>query len=144
MYEEEAEVPMTPFQDPDVQAVFDRCAPAVRARLLALREAVFEEADALDCGPLEEALRWGEPAYLTSTSKTGTTIRLDARGDAACALYVHCRTTLVAEARARHGDVLRTEGNRAILVDVAKPPPEEALRDVIRRALTYKVRKRAR
>lgn len=105
-----------------------------------LRSLIFETAAATEgVGPLEEALRWGEPSYLTNQSKSGTTIRIHWKPKRAdrCAMYVHCQTNLVEQYRLRHGGVLEFEGNRAVLFDVNQPLPEQALRDCIQLALTY-------
>lgn len=94
-------------------------------------------------GPIEEALRWGEPSYLTTETKSGTTVRIHwkPRRPDRCAMYVHCQTSLVAQYRLRHGDVLEFEGDRAVLFAVDKPLPKRALRDCIALALTYHRRK---
>ena len=71
---------MKRFADKRVQAAFAAFPPAARSRLLDLRAMVFEVADSLPgIGPIEESLRWGEPAYLTSSSRAGTTVRLGCR-----------------------------------------------------------------
>jgi len=131
------------FQDPRVEAVYAAWPDAVRERVLDLRRLVFELADELECGPIEESLRWGEPAYLTSVSRSGTTVRFDSKDPASgtYALYVHCQTDLVSRWRERHGDVLTCEGSRAVVFHVDQQPPEEVLRDCIASALTYKWRR---
>jgi hypothetical protein len=49
-------------------------------------------------GPIEKALRRGDPSYLTGASKVGTTIRIHwkQRQPDYCAMYVHCQTNLSA------------------------------------------------
>ena len=43
-----------------------------------LRQLIFDvAAKTKDVGQLEETLKWGEPAYLTSESKSGSLIRID-------------------------------------------------------------------
>ena len=64
-------------------AIFDRYPKPVRARLLALRELIFDTAKATKgVGAIEEALKWGQPSYLTLKSKSGSTVRglMDAVG----------------------------------------------------------------
>ncbi len=48
-------------------------------------------------GAIEETLKWGEPAYLTTASKSGSTIRMDWKGKKPnqFAMYFNCKTTLV-------------------------------------------------
>jgi hypothetical protein len=65
------------FQNADVAAVFANYPADVRARLLQLRELIFETAAATaGVGELEETRRWGEPSYLTTRSKSGSLIRI--------------------------------------------------------------------
>ncbi len=61
----------------DVAAVFAGFPERVRRRLLEVRDLIFETAaDIEGVGPLTETLKWGEPAYLTGATGSGTTIRL--------------------------------------------------------------------
>lgn len=128
------------FDDPAVAEAFAALPPEARTRLLELRALIFEVAAATPgVGRLTEALRWGEPSYLTAETKSGTTVRIhwkQKRPDR-CALYVHCQTSLVSEYRARHGDQLEYDGDRAVLFDVSKPLPRHPLTDCVRLALTY-------
>lgn len=133
----------TPVADPAVAAAFDAFPARPRKRLLALRELVFATAAGTDgVGPITEALRWGEPAYLTEASRSGTTLRLGWRASdpQRCALFFHCRTTLVETFREVFGDELEYEGNRAVLLPLSGPLPREAAAFCIAAALTYKQR----
>jgi hypothetical protein len=128
------------FEAPEVADVFAELPPMARKKLLQLRALIFDTAaETPGVGPLLEALRWGEPSYLTPTTKSGTSIRIHwkPRQPNRCAMYVHCQTNLVAQYRLRHNSVLEFEGNRAVLFDVDQPLPEAALRDCVRLALTY-------
>jgi len=107
--------------------------PAVRARLMRLRRLILDAADA----PVEETLRWGQPAFLT---KDGSTIRIDATKDGGVAMYFICTTGLIATFRELYPE-LATEGNRAILLPLRGRLPEAALTHCIRLALTYKKRR---
>ncbi len=132
------------FQSPEVHAVFAAYPSALRDRLLRLRRLIFETAAATEgVGRLTETLKWGQPSYLTTTSKSGTTIRIDAVKSAPgrYALYVHCQTNLVSTFCEIYPDVLTCEGNRAVLFDVDQAVPEEPLRHCIALALTYHLRK---
>jgi hypothetical protein len=129
----------------NVAAAFDAYAPAARERLAEVRALIFETAAATaGVGRLTETQKWGEPAYLTEASRSGSTIRLGvAKGDPTrCAIYLNCKTTLVEQSRAAFGDVLAFEGNRAVLLDPQGPFPKAALTQVIALALTYHLRKR--
>jgi len=132
----------TPVPPPPapVAAAFESFPAPVRDQLLALRRLIFETAGETDgVGPLEEALKWGEPAYLTAATRSGSTIRLgwSRRAPDHCKLLFHCQTTLVESFRAQFGDDLAYEGNRAILLAPSVPLPRDTLATCIAAALTY-------
>jgi len=110
-----------------------------------LRQLIFETAAGLEgVGPLDETLKWGQPSYLTSQTKSGTTIRVDqnkSKPDQYC-LFVHCQTSLLATYREFYADVLRINGKRCVEFNVDEDPPEDALRHCIELALTYHHHKR--
>lgn len=131
---------MTPFQSADVAQTFDAFPPGIRRRLLVLRELVFRTAASTDgVGELEETLKWGEPAYLTPATRSGSTVRIGwkkARPQE-YAMYFNCQTTLVDTFRTLFPDELRFEGNRAIVLREPDAVPTQALRFCIAAALTY-------
>jgi len=138
---------MPPSIPAPVAAIFDRHPRPVRTRLLQLRRLIFTTAAANDeVGPLTETLKWGEPAYLTEATRSGSTIRLGAlkSSDTTCAIFFNCNTTLVKSFRSRFSDVLGFDKNRAVLVDLAGPLPEQPLSMCLAEALTYHRRKRSR
>ena len=127
-----------------VEAVFSTYPAPVKARLLALRQLIFETADTTKgVGALEETLNWGQPSYLTTASKSGSTVRIDQVKTEAgrYAVYFHCQTDLVETFRELYPE-LRYGGNRSILLDAGEKLPEKALRHCIALALTYHLRKR--
>jgi hypothetical protein len=135
----------TPPAPPDLAAIFESLPEPVRACLLTLRRLIFEVAASTPgVGRLEETLRWGEPAFLTSESQSGSTIRIGPiRGEPnGGALFVHCQTDLIQTFRQHYPDQLRYGGKRAILLTADRPLPEQALRHCIALALTYKLRKK--
>jgi hypothetical protein len=130
---------------PEIAVAFDAFTPALRSRLLELRALILEvAAETPGVGRLTEALKWGEPAYLTEATKSGSTIRLGVTRSAPprCAIYLNCKTTLVEEYRAAFAEAFEFEGNRAVLLDPAAPLPKSALAQAIAMALTYHRRKR--
>jgi hypothetical protein len=130
--------------DPAVSAVLNGYSKPVKDRLLALRRLIFKTARATKgVGALEEALKWGQPSYLTSASKSGSTIRIDGVKSVPnqYAVYFHCQTNLVETFRELYPE-LRYSGNRSILLDAADDPPEAALRHCVALALTYHLNKR--
>jgi len=131
-------------QNPALDAVFSAYPKPVKAKLLALRRLIFDTAKTTSgVGALEEALKWGQPSYLTSESKSGSTIRIDqVKAEAGqYAVYFHCQTDLVETFRELYPE-LRYGGNRSILLDAADKLPETALRHCVALALTYHLRKR--
>mgnify|MGYP003649383659 FL=1 len=116
---------------------------ALAERLIALRQLVLEVAgDNPAIGPLEETLKWGEPAFLTSVTGAGTTIRINRhkKRDDKYAFYVHCQTDLVERYRQLYRDRLNFDGNRAVVLDVKDELPVESIRHCLAMALTYHLR----
>ncbi len=129
----------------EVAAAFAAFPEPARATLLEVRRLIFATAAALpEVGPLTEALRWGEPAYLTLASGSGSTLRLGVIAGGGPAVLVNCRTSLVASFREHFADALAFEGARAIRLDPATPLPEAALGQCLALALTYHRRRRIR
>ncbi len=129
-----------PFANPLVAAAFAAYPPAMRRRVMALRELIFETAAATPgVGLLEETLKWGEPAYVTSQSKSGTTIRIAWKPSSPTryAMYFHCQTHLIQTFRSLFPTELRFEGNRAIVFHDSEPVSVDALAFCIAAALTY-------
>jgi Domain of unknown function (DU1801) len=124
----------------EVAAVFSAFPASVRTRLLKVRDLIFETAAAIESvGPLTETLKWGEPAYLTEATGSGSTIRLGRLRSAErdCAVLFNCRTTLVDDFRSQFPGVFAYEKNRAILFDAREPLPHAPLSACLGMALTY-------
>ena len=102
-------------------------------RLLQVRDLIFDLADKLDVGPLTETLKWGEPAYLTETTKAGSTVRL-ALKDGQPAVFFVCNSGLVEGFRADFPE-LSYLGRRGILLD--ERADDGLLELCISRALTF-------
>lgn len=130
---------MTPFQS---QAVADRFAayPAhVKPGMLALRELVFETAAATpNAGEIQEALKWGEPAYVTK-NKAGSTVRMDwkPKTPSTYALYFNCQTRLIETFRTIFPSEFQFEGNRALVFRVGKAVPCDSVAYCLAAAFTY-------
>ena len=87
-----------PLEDPNVERAFADFTTDVRPGLLELRELIFDVAARTDgVGRIQETLKWGQPAYLTPETKSGTTIRLGCLKAGGFAIYVHCQTSVVSE-----------------------------------------------
>lgn len=131
---------MRPIPAP-VAVAYDAFPPAARAKLLELRALVFRTAaDTPGVGPLREALRWGEPAFLTAPG-VGSTVRLawKPRRPEMVGVYFVCRTGLVDRFRDMFPTSLEYEGDRTILLEIAAATPEPELQACLRAALTYRL-----
>jgi hypothetical protein len=129
-----------PFENQAVAEVFERYPPNMRRKLLALRELIFQTARSIEgVGRLEETLKWGEPAYVTSESKSGSTIRIDWKRSrpSQYAMYFHCQTHLIDTFRTLFPTAFKFAGNRAIVFDAEDSVPTDALAFCIAAALTY-------
>ena len=130
--------------DPAVETVFKSYPKPVKAGLLALRRLIFDTAKATKgVGALQETLKWGQPSYLTTETKSGSTVRIDQVKSAPdqIAVYFHCQTDLVATFRQLYPG-LCYGGNRSILLNVKDRLPEAELRHCVGLALTYHLNKR--
>jgi hypothetical protein len=122
---------------PGIRAAFAAFPDPARQGLDQLRALIL--ATAAEAGiPVTEALRWGQPAYL---APKGSTLRLGIPKQAAFALFAHCQTTLIEDFRAGPGAGHRIEGTRAVLFDDPAEIDPDALRPLIRHALTYHQRR---
>ena len=119
------------IEDENVAAAYAEFSEGERAGLMALRARILAVALAEGVA-VEEALRWGQPAYLAAK---GSTIRLGVPKTGGVAIYTHCQTTLISDFRALCPD-LCFEGNRAVHFTVGEAPPA-AIDMLIRAALTY-------
>ena len=123
-----------------VAKVFASYPANVRRKLLAIRELIFSSASSIESvGKIEETLKWGEPAYLTSMSKSGSTIRIAWKKSAPSqyAMYFNCQTNLIDTFRSLFRSEFKFEGNRAIVFDESEKVRTDSLRICIAAALTY-------
>jgi Domain of unknown function (DU1801) len=138
---------MFKFNNKDVENVFDAYPKAQKTKLLALRDLIFDVANSTPgVGKLEEALRWGQPSFLTTETGSGSTIRIDAVKNEPdkYALYFICTSGLADEFKELYRKDMNFVGNRSIVFHVADRLPIKALRHCISLALTHHHRKRAK
>jgi hypothetical protein len=131
-------------QDRAVAAVLESHPKPIESKLLALRKLILDTARATEgVGALQETLKWGQVSYLTSESKSGSTVRIDRvkSADDQVAVYFHCQTNLVETFRELYPK-LSYSGNRAIVLDASRKLPEAALRHCLALALTYHLARR--
>jgi len=109
-----------------------------QAPALALRALIFTSAETLDAtGGLQETLKWGQPSYSPVKARVGSAVRVAVHDEQHLGLYFNCNTTLVESFRSLFGDELTYEKNRAMVFDIDKPLPEEAIAQSVRMALYY-------
>lgn len=131
---------MKPFGSAAVAQAFEAYPASARRKLFALRDLIFKTASATDgVGKIEETLKWGEPAYVTSESKSGSTVRIAWKKSAPTqyAMYFNCQTNLVETFRTLFPSEFKFEGNRAIVFSVSEIVPMDSLVFCISAALTY-------
>ena len=125
---------MTPPPPPDVAGAFAALPDEVRPVLDRLRALIFATAAETGAGRVEEAPRWGQPAY---RAPKGATLRLGQAKTGEAALFVTCTTTLIEEFRPVAPRGLRFEGTRAVLFGRSDAVDAAALAPFLARALTY-------
>ena len=132
-----------PFENKEVFDLFETYPKKLQKKLLFLRELIFQSPQEVsEVGPIEEALRWGEPSYLTSESKSGSLVRIDWKSSKPkqYAMYFHCQTTLVFQFRELFPSLFKFEGNRCIIFHEDDKIPVKELKKCIKMAFTYHLR----
>jgi len=88
---------------------------------------------------LTETLRWGQPAYLTKATKSGSTVRLHTtKTPGEAAVFFICHTGLVNRFRDLFPGALPYRETRAIVFGAQDEVDEDALAQCLSMALTYK------
>lgn len=121
----------------DVKQTYQLYPENVQHKLLIIRQMIFDIAkDNAEINPIEETLKWGEPAYLT---KSGATIRLAWKPSTPdkYAVYFICSTTLLETFKEIYPDIFTYDGNRAIVFSINDNPPIKALEHCLLLSLTY-------
>lgn len=100
---------------PEVLAAITASPHGVQPGLWALRRLILETAAGLpDVGRVQECLKWGQPAFTTPETKSGSTLRIGCPKQGGFALYAHCATTIIADFAAAFPGMDDIEGNRAV------------------------------
>jgi len=119
-------------------------APA-RATLLACRSIFHSTSEDRGLGPLDEALKWGQPAWRPRRPRTGSTLRLhwtDALPDH-MAVYVDCKTDLASRMHDLYPDLAENDLRRRMSFRLDQPFPEQAISHLAEMTFTYHLAKRA-
>lgn len=130
----------------EVNRAFGALPAPIGKRLLQVRALVFAIAAKHDeVGQLTETLKWGEPAYLTDESGSGSTIRLGRLKDSEhAAILFNCKTTLIDTFRERFPDQFEYRQTRALLLPVEGTLPKRELSVCLSLALTYHLDRRGK
>ena len=133
------------FENPEVAGVFKTYPREIRKQLMSVRRLIFETASATEgVGELEETVRWGEPAYLTTQSKSGTTVRLGWKKIQS--ISVRFAFSLPEQAHRDMQDPfprsISYQGNRSLLFNRDDKVPVEELSACLAIALTYHRKRR--
>lgn len=133
------------IENSEVAAVFETYPKGIKTKLMFLRQLIFDVASRTDgVGGLEETLKWGQPSYLTTQSKSGSLVRIDQikSQEGKYAMYFHCQTTLVDTFKEMYRGVFEFGGNRSIIFSEKGTVAVEELSYCISMALTYHLNKR--
>ncbi|MCH9632679.1 MAG: hypothetical protein S4CHLAM6_10170 [Chlamydiae bacterium] len=132
------------IEDTEVSEIFDSYPPIFRKKLLFLRNLILKIAkEDPRIGSIDETVRWGEPSYLTSETKSGSIIRIHWRASKPkeYAMYFHCGTTLISDFRKKYSKELCFGGNRSIIFQEVDKVPTKIISACIKMALTYNLNK---
>jgi hypothetical protein len=104
-----------------------------------VRQTILETAGAIPELEVIETLKWGQPSWLPSRPRVGSTLRAGwAAGRPEClSSFVHCQTTLSETMRTLYPDSFTFDGNRALHMALDAPLPLEALAHCADMTLTY-------
>ncbi len=104
-----------------------------------IRELILIAAQEADVGPVEENLKWGQPAWRPKRPRQGSTLRLSWQDKTpqALTLYVDCKTTLSATMREIYPLEFEYETNRALRLPIGVLLPLQAIDHLARLTFTY-------
>eukprot|EP00750_Incisomonas_marina_P016555 INCI19173.1.p1 GENE.INCI19173.1~~INCI19173.1.p1 ORF type:complete len:135 (-),score=5.25 INCI19173.1:192-596(-) len=132
---------MKKIPDPAVRAAYAAFPEPQRSMALGLRALVLEvAAETPQAGALTEALKWGQPSFLTAETKSGTTLRIGLTKAGEVGMFAHCATTVVSDYASRFPGLDRIDGKRGVLFASGVDIVPERLRVLIRHGLTYHLR----
>ena len=122
----------------EVEAKYKSYPPAVRKEILAIRKLILEVAKKdVDIDFVEEALKWGEPSFLTKSS--GSTLRIDwkEKSPGCISLFVNCQTKLVSMFKDLYPDDFDYVGNRELRLPLNGKYSRGKLKKCIELVLKY-------
>jgi hypothetical protein len=124
----------------EVAAVFNSYPQHIKSKLLILRQIIFDTAASIEgVGEIEETLKWGEPSYLTTESKFGSTIRIawkETHKDQ-YSIFFKCTANLIPAFKEKYPQKFKFRGDRSIDFHINDVIPIKELKQCIALALTY-------
>ena len=108
--------------------------------------AIFHDvAEQAKVGTLDETLKWGQPSWRPSKSRTGSTLRIDwnPKFPDRLSFFVDCKTDLAARMQTLYPDLPENDGQRHLAITLSAPLPEQAITHLADMTFTYHRAKRA-
>jgi hypothetical protein len=133
------------IENPEVAAVFGSYPKRFQSKLLFLRRLILNTAASIEeVGEIEETLKWGEPSYLTPTTKSGSTIRIAWKKSQKeqYSMFFKCTANLIPAFREKYPKVFKFGGDRSIDFRIEDEVPVNELESCIAMALTYHLNKK--
>ena len=124
----------------EVAAVFNSYPEEMKSKLMFLRQLIFDTAASFEeIREIEETLKWGEPSYLTPSSKSGSTIRIAWKESKKeqYSIFFKCTANLVPAFKEKFPQKFKFGGNRSIDFNLYDDVPVKELKQCIALALTY-------
>ena len=124
----------------DVADVFNSYPQNIKSKLMFLKQLIFDTAASVEgIGEIEETLKWGEPSYLTTESKSGSTIRIAWKESQKeiYSIFFKCTANLVPAFKEKFPKQFKFGGNRSIDFNLNDDVPVKELKRCIALALTY-------
>ncbi|WP_267166705.1 hypothetical protein [Sulfitobacter sp. F26169L] len=90
-------------------------------------------------GPLEESLKWGQPAWRPKRARQGSTLRLNWQDNSphTIVLFVDCKTNISATIHEIYPTDFEYESGRALRLTLGAPLPVQAIDHLARITFTY-------
>ncbi len=132
---------MTP---PDILARIENWPANAQKHFARTRCIVHDIAETADIGALDEALKWGQPAWRPKRPRVGSTLRVDWSPTTPDRLlaFVDCKTDLAQQMDTRFPGQFHNDGRRALGFALNTPLDEDAVWQLAHLTLTYHRAKR--